>query len=67
MVSSIGSNYGVVSSIIATNEFVERTAYTIYESSQNMVKHAQEVKGSGFLERQVMAQAGIGGLLDVLG
>ena len=66
MVSAIGTSYGVASSVIATNQYVEKHAYTILESTRNMVNYALETPGTGFLERQVMAQAGVGGLIDKL-
>ena len=65
MVSAV-NGYGIGNSTLAMVQHVERSAYTVYESVQESVKFGRDIPVSSFLEKQVMAQAGVGGLIDEL-
>jgi len=65
-VVSAVNGYGIGNSTLAMVRYAERSAYTVYESVQESVKFGRDIPVSSFLEKQVMAQAGVGGLIDEL-
>ena len=64
-IGKIGSNYGVTQSVVDRIEYMKSIAYSIRDSTTNMVNY--KPAKSGFLEQQRMTISGLGGLVDKLG